>query len=102
MRIRSDRLAQALLAVELAVAASLDQAVGVQNHRVSGLEPRARLLVALPGLDPQREPPRREWLRRALSPDEQRRRMPCRGAGELSVARVDQEVEERDELPRRD
>ena len=80
-------LVEPLVAVLVAVAARLDEAVREEAERGSGLERRASRLVRLVRLDAEREAARREEADRAVGGQDADRRMPgARGRSTAPVA----------------
>src|SRR5206468_6062216 len=73
-----------LVAVELALTASLDEPVGVEHDRRARIEPDPSLLVALSAFDPECEPRDRQRRGNPDGRDEPRGRMAGGGTGELA------------------
>src|SRR3954452_15968826 len=96
------RLVEPLLPEQLAVPPRLEQAVGEEHGRGSGLEGQPRRLLPLVALDAESETGDDDRLWRFPRRHDPRRRVAGRGAGELAGARVDDQVEQGHELPGRD
>src|SRR6185437_1188707 len=95
-------IVEPLLSVELTGAASLGKPVRVEDDDRVLLEPEMHRGVALPALDPEREARNVDSFGSQPRPHHPGGRMPRRSAGDLAAARIDGQVEKRDELARGD
>src|SRR5437588_330088 len=86
-------------AVELAVASRFEHAVRVQDDRVADVELRTHLFVRLAFFDAENEPLGIERLEYAGRADDARRGMTGTRDRDRSAQRIDEQIDERDELP---
>src|SRR5436190_1736259 len=84
--------------VLVAVAAGLDDAVGVENERPSRRQLGAHLLVRLRRVDPEHEPCGVDTAHGAVGEHQARRRVPGARARNLATDAVYREIHHRDEL----
>ena len=87
-----------LVAVQVTVAARLDEAVGEEAERRAVLEGGPRRLVALVRLDPEGEPARREQADRAVGGQDADRRMPGARGRDCAAGGIDGQAGHRDEV----
>src|SRR6476469_9803210 len=93
-----EQCVEAVVAVQLAVPARLDDPVAVEDERGTERELGVGLRVLLASVDAEHEAVRLERLRRAVREDDPRRGMaPARG-GDPAAAAVDDDVAHADEL----
>src|SRR2546429_8170052 len=91
-RAARERFVEPLGAVELAAAARLDDPVGEEDDALALAERRVRLLVALAGLDAEREAGCGERPHAAVGAHEPWRRVTCAFARDLARRPVDDAV----------
>ena len=94
-----ERAVQPILAVQVAVAARLDEAVREEAERGAGLQDNLRRLVGLVRLDPKREAARRQQTDRAVGGQHPDRGMPGARGRDRPAGRIDGQTDHRDEVP---